>query len=916
MCGCGSTVMVEQQEVTSGGEPRGEFAVAEAPLWEPGVWGDRFVFEAELGAADAAEAEGSDGDCGEDAHGVRDEVILEQHPEGLEICPTSPAGCGALVTQPGSVAAAMGVQPGASILSINSHSVEDLPTEEIRNCLHEASLPVALQLKPMLNLPRAKKLKARSKDPVTICTAHCRESYRVVQASLAQLGWKEMTAESRDSSVIWLELSDPTDGIAPVQTVSRLEAFLHMCRKAPLARCLNSWIEELPEEFTFVPTTWVLPYDASDLEATMSKGRSTYIAKPSAGTQGKGIVLARRWNDLSEVVQKAQGLKDGVSRSEYVVQRYIEKPLLLDGLKFDMRIYVVVTSVVPLRAYLFKEGLARFCTVPYQAPKDGNLRDTCMHLTNFAVNKQSKDFQVSEGLSSHDEGSKRSASSVFWQIEQTHGVTVAELWSNIAKLTANTLMAIRPGLLEHYVQLDTKRTRALHPFAPKGFQILGLDVLLNSKLEPKLIEINANPSLSVMQPGRASPLAASPLSSPMPASCDLPPSQQRDFLDSPTTAHLAAGSGLQAARMAMNCSSISGISKLDLGAGIGCVHDDAIPRIVAKLQTLSEHDVATVEHFVDALFQAPANQTSDQLKKVTKEPGGRLPVASSSLLESLCAQSAQGHVATFSSENDDSMQQDADRGATSASRVIFSSPDSVRQRTERGRRSLQTQSKQRLGLFKPATQEKPKKNKMVTSPLDLEIKRELVAQALLLAKPAPQNKVSRLRKQWMSEDAEAHESVPLNDKGTWISAKATHPEVRHDAPERCPCLEALDFEDLVIPEVSEYARAHFDLYRIWLRSCGPGQSSVGQAQMLKLLERRGLVGAGQLFAERIEAQLWLTKVWRTAADGAFGLDLPQFVRIASWLGAMMRGEEVEVQSERAPVSGLLEFVRSGGAALE
>ena len=59
--------------------------------------------------------------------------------------------------------------------------------------------------------------------------------------------------------------------------------------------------------------------------------------------------------------------------------------------------------------------------------------------------------------------------------------------------------------------------------------------------------------------------------------------------------------------------------------------------------------------------------------------------------------------------------------------------------------------------------------------------------------------------------------------------------------------------------------------------------------MLKLLERRGFVGPEKLFSERISAQLWLTKVWRVAADGAFGLDLPQFVRLASHLGMMLDG---------------------------
>lgn len=51
-----------------------------------------------------------------------------------------------------------------------------------------------------------------------------------------------------------------------------------------------------------------------------------------------------------------------------IVQRYITNPLLIDGLKFDLRVYVLITCVQPLRIFMFKDGLARFATEPFQAP--------------------------------------------------------------------------------------------------------------------------------------------------------------------------------------------------------------------------------------------------------------------------------------------------------------------------------------------------------------------------------------------------------------------------------------------------------------------------------------------------------------------------------------------------------------------
>lgn len=71
------------------------------------------------------------------------------------------------------------------------------------------------------------------------------------------------------------------------------------------------------------------------------------------------------------------------------MQRYIADPLLIGNKKFDMRIYVLVTSYQPLTIYLYRSGFARFTHYRYE---EGKLNQTEIHLTNVAIQKQTDNY--------------------------------------------------------------------------------------------------------------------------------------------------------------------------------------------------------------------------------------------------------------------------------------------------------------------------------------------------------------------------------------------------------------------------------------------------------------------------------------------------------------------------------------------
>jgi tubulin polyglutamylase TTLL6/13 len=161
--------------------------------------------------------------------------------------------------------------------------------------------------------------------------------------------------------VLWTDEGVPVDRLykmKPFQRINHFPGMYTLARKDHLARNLNKMQKRFETDYKFFPQTWLLPAEFGDFrkqfkENTKGKpGRKTFIVKPEASCQGKGVFLTRN-------------LEDFTPNEHYVVQRYMHKPLLIDNLKFDLRIYILLCGVDPLRVYFYREGLCRLATQEY-----------------------------------------------------------------------------------------------------------------------------------------------------------------------------------------------------------------------------------------------------------------------------------------------------------------------------------------------------------------------------------------------------------------------------------------------------------------------------------------------------------------------------------------------------------------------
>jgi tubulin polyglutamylase TTLL5 len=130
--------------------------------------------------------------------------------------------------------------------------------------------------------------------------------------------------------------------------------------------------------FDIIPETYFLPGENMQFikkfrEYSLEASLNYWIMKPVGLSRGRGIELVTRIEDIA-------------FNEPVVVQKYLDNPLLLEGHKFDMRIYVVVLSINPLEAFVYREGFARISTEKYSLDRE-DLGNKFIHLTNFSVQK-------------------------------------------------------------------------------------------------------------------------------------------------------------------------------------------------------------------------------------------------------------------------------------------------------------------------------------------------------------------------------------------------------------------------------------------------------------------------------------------------------------------------------------------------
>lgn len=205
--------------------------------------------------------------------------------------------------------------------------------------------------------------------------------------------------------------------------------------------------------------------------------RYLFIDLPIYVDIGKGIFLFKQLSQISEWRNDYRWKPENPSAEKYIVQQYIANPLLIGGKKFDLRLYVLVTSYQPLTVYMYRDGFCRFTSTRFTM-SGKSTADDYVHLTNVAVQKKAPGYES-------DSGGKWDLHGFKLHLISKYGhARVNQLFCEIQLVVIRSLLSVQK------VMINDKNCFALY----------GYDVLIDDNLKVWLIEINAAPSLTANTP--------------------------------------------------------------------------------------------------------------------------------------------------------------------------------------------------------------------------------------------------------------------------------------------------------------------------------------------------------------------------------------------------------------------------------
>ena len=244
--------------------------------------------------------------------------------------------------------------------------------------------------------------------------------------------------------------------------------------KDNLYKCYLEMKKEYNEDYSYMSETYYYPDDKEiirekfgDYEFNIN---DLWLVKPARKSGGKGI-------EIFESLKK-------IKLQNFLLNKYITNLDLINNKKYDLRLYILVTGLKPLRVYCNQEGLVRIAANNFTLNEDF-IKNRYVHLTNVGVSLKSRDF-ISPDNSTNGEANIWTLNMYSDRLKKKN-ININDLKQKIYDIIIKSMISVY-----HNLTLEQSKNNLNDV---NFFDLLGYDIIITKDFEPILLEINSGPSI-------------------------------------------------------------------------------------------------------------------------------------------------------------------------------------------------------------------------------------------------------------------------------------------------------------------------------------------------------------------------------------------------------------------------------------
>ena len=256
------------------------------------------------------------------------------------------------------------------------------------------------------------------------------------------------------------------------QKINRFYNYNEYVSKSLLYINYKPFHDKFPDDYNYMLETYSYPKEKQEIIEKFSKyslknDNDVWMIKPIMGSLGLKISILTNYSDIK--------LKN------YLITKYLYNPHLIKGYKYDLRFHGLVSTIKPLKLYLYNEGLVRLASEKYNFSVS-DPHNKYSFLTNLFINKKNKKKFI------YPKNMKNMEDSNLWNLDTfqkycaRNNINYEKLYSEVGDIFIKMMITVREKIIDNIEKTNLQYSNFYH--------LIGFDIILDENLKPYLLETN------------------------------------------------------------------------------------------------------------------------------------------------------------------------------------------------------------------------------------------------------------------------------------------------------------------------------------------------------------------------------------------------------------------------------------------